>query len=183
MGEHMGLLSDFPELQALGQNAVQELCDEWVRTPAARECSVERVMIGDEGNGLDMLNLVIRIEFAPESGFQEPKEIEIPFPVDNLLTYLIEHAIPIERQAELKNRVAVKRRNAPHVYRRYKTAKPKRLYICCKSCRHILKTQYSLLPQQKMGGTFDPFTCPDCGVEQPLAAEDFGFLEDIKGRT
>jgi hypothetical protein len=183
MGQHIGLLIDFRELQVLGQDAVQRLCNEWVRTLAARECGVEKVLIGDEGNGLDMLDLQIRIDFAPEPGFQEPKEIEIPFPVDNLLSYLIEHAIPIDRQAELKNRVALKRQNAPYVYRRYKTEKPKRLYIRCKTCRHILETQYSLLPQQKMGGTFDPFTCPDCGAEQPLAAEDFAFLEDVKGQT
>jgi RNase P subunit RPR2 len=141
------------------------------------------VLIGDEGRGLDILDLQIKIDFAPEPGFQEPKEIEIPFPVDNLLFYLIEQSIPIERQVELKNRVVAKRQNAPHVFRKYKTAKPKRLYIRCKSCRHILETQYSLLPRQKMSGTFDLFTCPDCGVEQPLSAEDFGFLEDIKGRT
>lgn len=36
MGERIGLLRHFPELQALGQNAVQELCDERVRTPGAR---------------------------------------------------------------------------------------------------------------------------------------------------
>ena len=36
MSEHIGLLKDFPEVQALGQNAVQGLC-EWVRTQAARE--------------------------------------------------------------------------------------------------------------------------------------------------
>ena len=183
MSKHVGLLSDFPELQALGQETVQHLCDEWLRSPAAKECNVQKVVIGDEKNGLDMVNLAITIDFIPQTGFQEPEEIEIPFPVDNLLTYLIEHAIPPEHQAELKNRVAIKRQNAPYVYRRYKSEKPKRLYIRCKACRRILETQYALLPQQTWKGTFDPFTCPDCGVKQSLASEDFGFLADIKHRT
>ena len=107
--------------------------------------------------------------------------------------YIIERGIASpEVRLRFKQIVRARRERSQEAYQRYKSLTPRRLFIRCKNpdCLRIFATQYSLLPGQKMEGTFEPFTCPACNATYPMMPGDFFPLDcpeerpvDLKGPT
>jgi len=78
----MDVLKCFPPLMALGRQRLQQLCDEWVKTPVAKEFSVIEMRVGYEATGF-ALNPRIDLYHAVQDGEG------VRFPMDDLLTYLL----------------------------------------------------------------------------------------------
>jgi hypothetical protein len=167
-----------PEVQRLGKNVIQRLSDEWLRTPPARRHNVERIVIEEKAGRPFIADVSIEVLHDPLSDDSEGASVH--FPLDELLVYIIDRAIADpEARLRLKQIVRVKRKNSPHAFQRYKTARPRRLHIQCKNpaCQTIFETQCTVLPGQTWDGTFDAFTCPRCGQTNPLNPTDFFTVE------
>ena len=156
----MEVFNGFPHIQALGQAEIQRLCDEWIKNPVPKECGVARVEVGDEASGY-ALNPQIAFTHAVQPGEA------VHFPLDNLLFFLIDHAVPEEQRENYRQLVRLKRAQAPMAFQRFKTNLPPRkpLFLRCKNpkCADLMMTQFEVLPGQKVLGTFDPITCVRCG--------------------
>ncbi len=181
------LLSDiFPEFLNVGSNRLTQLSGGWLQSPVAKECGVERVGIGQSfGMGLPGPTLgvsyVIKVDHDRNLPLEEQR---YRFPVESLLDYLIENAMPVEQHGEMKARIPRLRARDPVAYEKFKTAVPQRLYIACKHCGEFLESQMTLYPGEDIKlYQFDPLTCPRCGQTCPIATTDFFTMEDWTKRV
>ena len=99
----LNVFGDFPELTAIGREALQTHCDAWLRTSVARQSRIKEVTIGQQGSTLFIANV----------GMESPPDVQageiLYFPLDYLLNYLIEHGAPSDAQDRLKAIVVIKR--------------------------------------------------------------------------
>lgn len=172
---------DFPEIQALGHACIGQLCVDWLRTPVAKECSVDSVSVSENYDPSDTymaLEYVINIEHDRSLPLDEQR---YRFPLENLLAFLIDHAVPEEKRGELKKRMPLLRQRDPKAYDEFKTAVPQRLYTQCKNaaCGELLETNLTLRP----GKTIErvaclPITCQKCGQTFSVSPTDFFTYDD-----
>jgi TIR domain len=169
------VFGDFPELTAIGREALQEHCNEWLKTSIARQSRTKEVAIAQVGPKLVIGN--IAMECAPDI---QPGET-LHFPLDYLLNYLIERIVPPDRQARLMAIVALKRFNAgPAAYQQFKVAPRMPLGVKCKNaeCGEVLLTQLKGYHGQPFITDIEPVTCPKCGEISSFEAKDFFVLPD-----
>ena len=72
----------FPPVQALGRIRLQELANEWLQTAAAKECSIEYVVVNADASGFD------DIRIKPIIGIKKGELL--PFPADKFLRFVID---------------------------------------------------------------------------------------------
>ena len=171
----LDVFGDFPEITAIGQAALQEHCDEWLKSSIARQCHVKTVTIGRTSRRLIIAD--VGLEAPPDV---QPGEI-MHFPLDYLLSFLIDRIVPGEQRNRLKAIMAKKRFNAgPGAYQQFKIAPKKRLGVKCKNpaCRLTLITQVMGYRGQPFMAEIEPVTCPRCGVRSSYEAKDFFVIPD-----
>lgn len=171
----MDVFQDFPELTAIGQEALQEHCNAWLKTSIARQSRVKTLTIGR--NGAKLLIADVGMEAPPDIQGGE----NLFFPLDYLLNYLIERIAPPHRQDELKTIVTIKRFNGgPAVYQQFKVAPRKRLGVTCKNpaCGEKLYTQLMGYEGRPFLTDIEPLPCPRCGVISSYEAKDFFVIPD-----
>jgi hypothetical protein len=88
---------------AIGREALQGLCNEWLKTSIAKQSRVAELTIRPKGSKLTISNL--RIEAHPDA---QPGD-HLHFPRDYLLNFLIERVVPLTEQQRLKDLVDTKR--------------------------------------------------------------------------
>jgi hypothetical protein len=157
----MDVFGDFPEITAIGRDALQRRCDEWLKTSIARQCRVKFLTIGQQGPRL----------IISDVGLETPPDVQagevLHFPLDYLLNYLIERVAPTDQQARLKSLAEIKRFNGgPWVYQRFAVSPRKPLGLRCKNpgCGAKLSTGLMGYDGQPFMTDIEPVTCPQCGV-------------------
>jgi len=169
-GGGMDVFDGFPELSAIGREALQKHCDDWLKTSIARQSRINVLTIGEKGSKLVIANIGIETPYDVQPG-----EV-LHFPIDYLLYYLIEHIAPSDQHDRLKALVVEKRfYGGPMVYQQFKVAPREPLAVTCKNphCRELLKTQLMGYAGRPPIGDIEPVTCPRCGVSSTYEPEDF----------
>lgn len=176
----MEVFDDFPEITAIGRDALQEHCNEWLKTSIARQSRINLLTIDRAGSKLVIADV----------GILNPPDIQageiLHFPLDYLLNYLIERIAPPDQQNRLKNLVAMKRfGGGPAVYQQFTVAPTKPLGIKCKNpeCGALLKTQLMGYAGQPHMSDIEPVICPTCGVASSYEAGDFFIIPDNSGQA
>ena len=176
----IAVFDDFPEITAIGRDALQEHCNEWLKTSIARQSRINVLTIGQTGSKLIIADV----------GIENPPDIQageiLHFPLDYLLNYLIERIAPPDEQDRLKNLVAMKRfGGGPAVYQQFKVSPRKPLGIKCKNpeCGALLKTQLMGYAGQPLMSDIEPLICPRCGVSSSYEPRDFFVIPDNGGQA
>ena len=169
------VFGDFPELTAIGREALQEHCNEWLKTSIARQSRIKVLTIGEKGPTLVISNV----------GMESPPDVQagelLHFPLDYLLNFLIERIAPSSEQQRLKAIVAMKRFNAgPAAYQQFKVSPRRSLGVKCKNpeCGTKLQTQLKGYAGQPFITDIEPVICPRCGVSSSYEAKDFFEVSD-----
>jgi hypothetical protein len=166
----MDVFGDLTELTAIGREALQERCNEWLKTSIARQSRTKVLTIAQVGSKLVILNLAMECPPDIQGG-----EI-LFFPLDHLLNYLIEHIVPPDQQERLKAIVAMKRLNGGlTAYQQFAVAPKMPLGLKCKNpgCGELLQTQLMGYHGQPFITDIEPAICPKCGVTSSYEAKDF----------
>jgi hypothetical protein len=166
----MEVFDDFPEIMAIGREALQGLCNEWLKTSIARQSRVIDLGVGQRGSKLTIANL--QLEAPPGT---QPGE-HLHFPLDYLLNYLIERVAPPDQQERLKGLVELKRSRGGHaVYQRFVVSPRRPLAVKCKNpaCCLVLRTNVMGYQGQPFLSDIEPVICPRCGVTSTYEPEDF----------
>jgi hypothetical protein len=169
-GTDMEVFGDFPEIMAIGREALQGLCDEWLKTSIARQSRITGLAIGQRGSKLTISNL--RMEAPP--GIQPGETLH--FPIDYLLNYLIERVAPPVKQGRLKGLVEMKRlRGGLATYQRFAVTPKRPLAVRCKNpgCGVVLGTNLVGYHGQPFLTDIEPVVCPNCGVVSTYESNDF----------
>jgi hypothetical protein len=176
----MDVFADFPDIMAIGRDALQERCNEWLKTSIARQSRVKVLAIGQEGARLIISNL----------GIEPPPDIQagenLYFPLDYLLEYLIERVVPADRQARLKAILEMKRHNGgPAVYQRFAVTPTQPLGLKCKNpgCGAMLKTGLLGYAGEPFMRDIEPVACPVCGMVSSYEPQDFFVIPDGEGQA
>jgi hypothetical protein len=169
-GGGMEVFDDFPELTAIGQDALQKHCDDWLKTSIARQSRINILAIGEKGSKVVIADVGIETPYDIQPGEH------LHFPLDHLLYYLIEHIAPAEQHDRMRALVAEKRfHGGPMVFQRFKVAPPQPLAVICKNpgCGEVLRTQLVGYDGRPPIRNIEPVACPRCGVSSTFVAEDF----------
>jgi hypothetical protein len=162
----------FPEIKGLDVQTLQELCDRWVVTPVAKECGVDQLRVSRSPKG-------IKLDFGIFIGGGYDSFEAVHFPFDNLLDFIIDTAIPEENRDDLRARLRLLRQKlGPNVWQRYTLTDKKPLFLRCKNaeCRHLMMTQFSLFPGQKLIWEGDTVACPRCSQTFAYVTKDLFML-------
>jgi hypothetical protein len=169
-GTGLEVFDDFPEIVAIGQEALQGLCDEWLKTSIARQSRIAKLTIGQKASKLVISNL--RIEVPPDVQAGE----YLLFPLDYLLNFLIDRVVPPAEQKQLKALVDTKRfRGGLPTYQRFVVGAKRPLAVKCKNraCGEVLMTNLMGYRGQPFLTDIEPVVCPKCGVASSYEQEDF----------
>lgn len=91
----------FPEIELLGQAAIQQLCDSWLSTVIAKEFAVSSLEVTDN------LSLLPQFQFTHTIENREAYQ----FPVDRLLFFIADNGVADAAEREtLKARITAARR-------------------------------------------------------------------------
>src|SRR5690242_20184866 len=95
------VFEDFPEIAALGLQRIGQLGIEWMQTPVARQCRITKLSLWQSHTqGKDYL---LGYETSVEPDPTLPADTQSGrFPLPDFLDFIIEHAMPVEQQPELK---------------------------------------------------------------------------------
>ena len=158
-----------PELQAMGVARLQALCDQWIRTPQAKEFAVEKVSVSVL-NGEIVGGWLIRTDATYEAG-----EV-VRFPADHLLLFLVEHGIESNQErACISERIRRGFAVYPKVLREYviKPGSNLPLLLRCKKCGQIMKTDISKRPWEVVKPWNGSYRCLACGGTADYTHKDF----------
>lgn len=130
------ILQLFPEIERLGQPRLQEICNRWLQTPIAKEFAVTELLVEDDGQL--WLSFQCKMTHRIQSGE------EYYFPMDELLTFIVDQGVAESEQESAKARIRNARKNGPDVYRKFRiNPGPKLpLFVTCPHCGNVLQTQF-----------------------------------------
>jgi hypothetical protein len=176
----MDVFGDFPEIMAIGQDALQEQCNEWLKTSIARQSRVKILTIGQKGSRLIISNVAM----------ETPTDIQagefLHFPIDYLIDYLIEHIAPPDQQPRLKTVLEMKRHNGgPFVYQRFVVTPRRRLGLKCKNpgCGALLDPGLMGYAGEPFMREIEPVICPICGIASSYEPADFFVIPGSDDQT
>jgi len=179
----LSILDTFPELTALGRDRVQELSNQWVLTPKAKEFAVTEVFIAAKG-----AKLVLGFSVTVSHDYSEGEDYF--FPMDDLLGFIIKHGIASEEQrGTLQTRLRQARlRGGRDVFQRFRIANvgPKlALFLECKNpeCKRPLRTQYRKHERDVIREWKATVDCPRCGKTYDYNQKDVHFRPELADET
>lgn len=164
----MKMLEPFPEVMALGRQRLQQLCDEWCRTPQATELSVSKIDVPADCRQLDF-TLALHAK-------NYDKGDTVIFPLDRILTFISERCLDeTQRQAVASRLRELREKVGSPVYQRYAVnAQAYTMAFRCPSCSHLLLSEHRIFEgQQFLASGFDPCTCNRCGMTFTPQNSDF----------
>src|SRR5262245_7925822 len=101
----------FPEIAALGLQHIGQLGIEWMQSPVARECQITKLSLWQSHT--QEKDYLLGYEKSVEPDPSLPADTQDDrFPLPDFLDFIIEHAMAVEQQPELKARVALMRQRA-----------------------------------------------------------------------
>ena len=162
----------FPEIVALGRDALQRLCDEWLKTPQASAHGVTAVVVHDD----------LRMDLGVQITSDAADKAEFFFPMDDLLFFIVERGIQeaSKRQRTRARIIGGRQRGGPDVFQRFAIAGPRRtLFVKCKNpdCRNTMDT--GLRPPRRAKVSVKAFggRCPRCGQVCIYVTGDLFFID------
>lgn len=169
------VLPSFQPLAQLGQVRLQQMANEWLQTPVAKECGVSAIRIAED--------LALSFSLTVEHALEDAEEIHFPF--DNLLMFMAENGLSDAPQLEVKETIRVlRRRVGPRVYQRYRidmrAMGPKMpLFLNCKTegCNNSMQTQFLAYGNERIRGGPFIVECPNCKTEHEYLEDDLHFLD------
>jgi|GEM_PF-5988534 len=151
------VLQVFPEIEALGKAAIQRICDDWLQTPLAKEFAVSMLEV-DEVDQRLLLSFQCKLTHTIRRGE------EYYFPMDELLTFIVEKGVADNERDLAKERIQNARQRSPDVYRKFRIdSGPKLpLFITCKHCDKVLQTQFFAYRNEVISFEPEEIECPAC---------------------
>jgi uncharacterized protein YbaR (Trm112 family) len=172
----MKIFEVFPEIKAIGQNILQQLCTEWLKTAVAQEFGVSDLKVVEVDG-----KLALYPSFCMTHNLQEKEEIYLP--TERLLYYIADHGIQDNVvKTKVKSLIAVKTKKHPNVYRKFivNLGEKKPLFLTCKTlgCGNIMQTQYEAYKSQTLTIKNGRFTCPRCKQTHSIEDGDLWYQHD-----
>jgi hypothetical protein len=175
MTKGMPVLNEFPEIKALGERRLQELCDDFRSTYVAKEFAIVKLFVQTiEGD--------LSLDFTCELTHEFKPGEEYYFPMDELLRFIADHGIDNETEREsTKARIqSARQRGGPEVYRRFRLNPGPRLplFLTCKNpdCQNVMQTQLRAYRCERVEMEYiEPITCPHCKQESQFTDKDLHF--------
>jgi len=160
----MDVFRCYPEICALGQRRLQELCDEWVSTPVAKEFMVGAVRVGAD--------LRIKCDVAVSHSVENGEIFH--FPVDDLLRFVTINGLEgAELRAKVLGEISARRKTAgPRAYQRFRL-KAQPLFVTCKNptCDNVM--QHNVPVGSRMTNLPVRAQCPRCEQIYEYHEQDF----------
>lgn len=94
------MIADHPDIVALGQQRLQQLCNEWLKTPDAKECAIKSIKISPD------CQVAIEIDISVATLHNQM----FTFPADRVLNWIIDQSFTGDEVARLKQAVVDRRR-------------------------------------------------------------------------
>jgi hypothetical protein len=171
----MPVLNTFPAIKQLGEQRLQELCDEFRSGYVARAFAISRLDLRTTGGELSL-------DFACELTHAVKPNEAYCFPMDELLRFIADNGIADESKREdTKARIRnARERGGPEVYRQFRiNPGPKLpLFLTCKTptCGNMMMTQLTAYRcERQEWDSIDPITCPRCQQTHTYTDADLHF--------
>ncbi len=155
------ILNLFAEIKSLGHERLQELCNQFVQTPIAREFAISELFIAESDGKLTLIP-----SFSLTHSLQDREAIYLP--TDQLLYFIVDNGITDEQlRLNLKHRIQGARQTVgPDVYRRFAANRGEKLplFLTCKNpaCGNLMQTQLTAYRCETSEWNLEPILCPRC---------------------
>ena len=168
------VLEVFPEIRALGEARLQQICNEWLETPIAKEFAVSSVNVRTKHSKL-------RLTFRCDVTHKVQDREEYWFPMDKLLFYIADRGVQseVDRKRVKARIVSARQRGGPEVYQRFvvNLGPELPLFLTCKNpeCRNLMMTQFRGRKCERAIWGPSPVKCPRCQGEYEYDQDDLHF--------